>query len=256
MNDQLPELLVEDAAEWRAWLAAQGASATEAWLVLAKKGPASPTRLTYSEALEEALCHGWIDGRVQRRDEGSYRQRFTPRRPRSAWSRRNVQLAEKLIAAGRMQPAGLAAVERARADGRWESAYAGPADIEVPEDLAAALAGEPRAHARGASPRAGAGPLGGALLDRVVNVAIELSERARVLQDLPAEGVVAAPTDVRVVHDRRQRPAGAVLSHDVRAQPPLAVGPRAEEEVGVAGERRMGQPEMHRIPMLPRDTRG
>jgi uncharacterized protein YdeI (YjbR/CyaY-like superfamily) len=144
-RDELPELLVEDAAAWRAWLGEHGASATEAWLVLAKKGAASPTRLTYQEALEEALCYGWIDGQVRRRDDGSYRQRFTPRRSRSAWSMRNVQTAERLIATERMQAAGLAAVERARADGLWEAAYAGPAEIEVPGDLAAALAAEPRA---------------------------------------------------------------------------------------------------------------
>lgn len=144
-REELPELLVEDAEAWRAWLAEHGAAAAGAWLVLAKKGGASPTRLTYQEALEEALCYGWIDGQVRRRDEGSYRQRFTPRRPRSVWSKRNVQTAERLIAEGRMRPAGLAAVERARADGLWETAYAGPAEIEVPADLAAALAAAPRA---------------------------------------------------------------------------------------------------------------
>ena len=146
-SEELPELLVEDVVAWRAWLAEHGPAAAGAWLVLAKKGGASPTRLTYQEALEEALCDGWIDGQVRRRDDGSYRQRFTPRRPRSVWSRRNVETAERLIAEGRMRPAGLAAVERARADGLWEAAYAGPAEIEVPADLAAALAAEPRARA-------------------------------------------------------------------------------------------------------------
>ena len=145
MADRLLELLAEDAAAWRTWLAEHGAAATEAWLVLAKKGGESPTRLTYPEALEEALCFGWIDGQVRRRDDSSYRQRFTPRRARSVWSKRNVQLAEALIAAGRMEPAGLAAVERARAEGKWETAYAGPAEIEVPDDLAAALSAEPKA---------------------------------------------------------------------------------------------------------------
>jgi uncharacterized protein YdeI (YjbR/CyaY-like superfamily) len=144
-RNELPELLVEDAAAWRAWLAEHGAAATEAWLVLAKKGAASPTRLTYPEAKEEALCYGWIDGQARRRDDGSYWQRFTPRGSRSVWSKRNVQVAERLIAEGSMRPAGLAAVERARADGSWERAYSGPAEIEVPGDLAAALAAEPRA---------------------------------------------------------------------------------------------------------------
>lgn len=146
-GDGLQDLLVADAAAWRSWLAEHGASAAEAWLVLAKKGGGSPTRLTYQEALEEALCFGWIDGQVRRRDEASYRQRFTPRRARTTWSKRNVSLAEKLIDEGRMEPAGLAAVERARVDGRWEAAYAGPAEIEVPDDLAAALSARPEARA-------------------------------------------------------------------------------------------------------------
>jgi uncharacterized protein YdeI (YjbR/CyaY-like superfamily) len=117
------------------------------WLVLAKKGTTEPTRLTYGEALEEALCHGWIDGQTKRRDAATYRQRFTPRRPRSQWSRRNVGIVERLTTEGRMQPPGLAEVERARADGRLQDAYHGPATIEVPADLAAALAREPRAAA-------------------------------------------------------------------------------------------------------------
>ena len=144
---ELPELVVADAAAWRAWLGRHVADPTGVWLVLAKKGTTDPTSLTYDEALDEALCHGWIDGQVQRRDGATYRQRFTPRRARSAWSKRNVGIVERLLAEGRMQPAGLALVERARADGRWDAAYAGPATIEVPDDLAAALAEEPRARA-------------------------------------------------------------------------------------------------------------
>ncbi len=115
--------------------------------VLAKKGTTKPTSLSYGEALEEALCHGWIDGQAGRRDEGTYRQRFTPRRRRSPWSKRNVGIVERLIAEDRMHAAGLAEVERARADGRWDAAYEGPANIEVPADLAAALTEEPRAQA-------------------------------------------------------------------------------------------------------------
>jgi uncharacterized protein YdeI (YjbR/CyaY-like superfamily) len=141
------DLLLRDAADWRAWLDAHHAESDGVWLVLAKKGTVRPTRLTYDDALEEALCHGWIDGQVRRRDEATYRQRFTPRRARSPWSKRNVGLAERLVAEGRMQPAGAAEIERAKADGRWEAAYAGPATIEVPDDLAAALAAEPRAKA-------------------------------------------------------------------------------------------------------------
>jgi uncharacterized protein YdeI (YjbR/CyaY-like superfamily) len=145
--DALRELILADAAAWQAWLGANHAEEPGVWLVLAKKGTTRPTRLTYDEALEEALCQGWIDGQVKRRDELTYRQRFTPRRARSAWSQRNVAIITRLIAEGRVQHAGLAAVEQARASGRWESAYAGQRTIEVPADLAAALAAEPRAQA-------------------------------------------------------------------------------------------------------------
>jgi uncharacterized protein YdeI (YjbR/CyaY-like superfamily) len=117
------------------------------WLVLAKKGTSAPTTLTYEQALEEALCYGWIDGQAGRRDEATFRQRFTPRRSRSVWSQRNVARAERLIADGRMQPPGLREIERAKSDGRWEAAYAGPASIEVPADLERALEAEPKARA-------------------------------------------------------------------------------------------------------------
>jgi uncharacterized protein YdeI (YjbR/CyaY-like superfamily) len=144
---QLPELIVADAAAWRLWLAEHHEGSAGVSLVLAKKGTTEPTSLTYDQALEEALCYGWIDGQVQRRDETTYRQRFTRRRSRSSWSKRNVGIVERLHAEGRMHPAGVAEVERAKADGRWEAAYAGSASIEVPPDLAAALAAEPRAAA-------------------------------------------------------------------------------------------------------------
>jgi uncharacterized protein YdeI (YjbR/CyaY-like superfamily) len=147
MADELPELVVRDAAAWRTWLAGHHADPAGVWLVLAKKGTEKPTSLTYDQALEEALCHGWIDGQAGRRDEATYRQRFTPRRRRSAWSKRNTGIAERLIAEDRMRPAGHAEVERAKADGRWEAAYAGPASMEVPADLAEALAAEPKAQA-------------------------------------------------------------------------------------------------------------
>jgi len=138
---------VRDVAAWRAWLAARHADSVGVWLVLAKKGTVKPTRLTYDDALEEALSFGWIDAQVRRRDEVTYKQRFTPRRARSPWSKRNVGLAERLVAEGRMHPAGIAEIERAKSDGRWEAAYAGSATIEVPDDLAAALAAEPKAQA-------------------------------------------------------------------------------------------------------------
>lgn len=145
MPAELPELLFRDAAAWRAWLAKHHDDPAGVWLVLAKKGTEKPTRLTYDQALEQALCHGWIDGQVRRRDDATYRQRFTPRRRRSAWSKRNTGFAERLIAEGRMHPAGIAEVERAKADGRWDAAYAGPAAIEVPPDFAEALAASPKA---------------------------------------------------------------------------------------------------------------
>jgi len=144
VSDELAELLIADHTAWREWLGVNF-DGTGVWLVLAKKGVTEPTRLTYDEALDEALCHGWIDGQVRRRDDLTYRQRFTPRRARSSWSQRNVGLTERLSGEGRMHPAGLAAVESAKQDGRWDAAYAGQATIEVPSDLTAALVAQPTA---------------------------------------------------------------------------------------------------------------
>jgi uncharacterized protein YdeI (YjbR/CyaY-like superfamily) len=143
--EPLSELIVTDATAWRTWLTAHHDDEIGVELVLAKKGTTEPTELTYDQALEEALCHGWIDGQVRRRDDRTYRQRFTPRRTRSQWSKRNVNIVERLRGEGRMRPAGIAAVERAKADGRWEAAYPGQKSIEVPDDLARALVAEPRA---------------------------------------------------------------------------------------------------------------
>ncbi|SBT44178.1 Uncharacterized conserved protein YdeI, YjbR/CyaY-like superfamily, DUF1801 family [Micromonospora narathiwatensis] len=147
MAAELPELIVPNAAAWGRWLDEHHADPDGVWLVLAKRGSTGPTTVSYDQALDEALCHGWIDGQVRGRDEGTYRQRFTPRRARSLWSARNVGIVERLLAEGRMHPAGIAEVERARRDGRWDAAYAGQATAEVPADLAAALAAEPRARA-------------------------------------------------------------------------------------------------------------
>jgi uncharacterized protein YdeI (YjbR/CyaY-like superfamily) len=118
MSREPRELTVADAAAWRAWLSAHHDDPSGVWLVLAKKGASSPTRLSYEEALEEALCHGWIDGLVRRRDEHTYSQRFTARR----WSASNVTRVERLVAEGRMHPAGAAAVAEAKSDGRWTAA--------------------------------------------------------------------------------------------------------------------------------------
>jgi uncharacterized protein YdeI (YjbR/CyaY-like superfamily) len=135
-----PELIVKNVAAWHAWLRKNHGDPVGVWLVIAKKGTVEPTSLSYDQALEEALCHGWIDGQARPRDDATYKQRFTQRRTRSAWSKRNVGKAERLLVDGRMHPAGVAEIERAKADGRWEAAYPGASSIEVPADLAAALA--------------------------------------------------------------------------------------------------------------------
>jgi uncharacterized protein YdeI (YjbR/CyaY-like superfamily) len=147
MADELEQLLVPDAAAWRDWLAVNHAMPTGVWLVLAKKGTTSPTTLNYDQALSHALCFGWIDGQVKRRDEATFQQRFTPRRARSTWSRNNVENIARLEREGLMHPAGQAAVEQAKADGRWEAAYAGQATMDLPADLAEALAASPDAAA-------------------------------------------------------------------------------------------------------------
>src|SRR5579863_271612 len=146
MSD-VADLIVVDAAAWRRWLGEHHMTSPGVWLVLAKKGVVVPTSLTYAEALEEALCHGWIDGQTGVRDSTTFLRRFTPRRSRSRWSARNVALVRALRAAGRMLPAGEAEVERAQRDGRWEVAYSGSAAIEMPADLAAALSANPKAKA-------------------------------------------------------------------------------------------------------------
>jgi uncharacterized protein YdeI (YjbR/CyaY-like superfamily) len=147
MDHSADPLIVADQAAWRAWLDANESTSDGVWLVLAKKGTTDPTALTYQEALVEALCSGWIDGQRKSRDEGTFLQRYTPRRTTSLWSERNVRLVGELIDQGRMRPAGHAEIERAKADGRWERAYAGTASMQVPDDLAAALAASPAAAA-------------------------------------------------------------------------------------------------------------
>jgi uncharacterized protein YdeI (YjbR/CyaY-like superfamily) len=144
---ELPELLVPDVAAWQAWLVENHADEAGVRLVLHKKGGAVTT-LTYDQALDEALCVGWIDGQVNRRDVGSFYQRFTPRTKRSAWSARNVAHIARLDAQDRLLPAGRAAVEAAQADGRWERAYAGSATATVPDDFARAIAENPAARAQ------------------------------------------------------------------------------------------------------------
>jgi uncharacterized protein YdeI (YjbR/CyaY-like superfamily) len=145
-GDGLPVMLFETQADFEAWLDEHHASSSGAWLRLAKK--ASGLRsLSYVEAVEAGLCFGWIDGQKKGYDERSWLQRFTPRGPQSIWSKVNRAKAEALIAAGRVRPAGLAAVERARQTGRWDAAYDPASTATVPEDLQAALDASERADA-------------------------------------------------------------------------------------------------------------
>jgi uncharacterized protein YdeI (YjbR/CyaY-like superfamily) len=134
------------AEEWEAWLRAHHDTAPGVWIKFARKGSGVPT-VTYMEALQTALCFGWIDGQARSLDESFYLQRFTPRRARSIWSKRNRDFATALIESGRMQPAGLREVERAKADGRWDAAYDAPSTATVPDDLRAALDASPSAAA-------------------------------------------------------------------------------------------------------------
>ena len=140
MSDEVPVLTVADASAWSQWLSENEHQSEGVWLVLAKKGTVKPTRLTYDEALEEAIRYGWVDGQLAKRDERTFRRRFSPRRPGSGWSKRNVALADQLVKEGRMLPGGMAAIERAKVDGSWDRAYEGQRAMTVPPDFAAALA--------------------------------------------------------------------------------------------------------------------
>lgn len=145
-SDGLPVMLFETQTDFEAWLDEHHASSSGAWLRLAKK--ASGLRsLSYAEAVEAGLCFGWIDGQKKGYDERSWLQRFTPRGPQSIWSKVNRAKVEALIAAGGVRPAGLAAVERARQNGRWDAAYDPASTATVPEDLQAALDASDRADA-------------------------------------------------------------------------------------------------------------
>src|SRR3954468_126765 len=143
---ELDELVVADAEALRAWLSANHATSPGVWLALTKKG-GTITTLTWQQAVDEALCFGWIDGQARKGDQETSWIRFTPRTPRSSWSQRNVAHVARLEAQGRMLPAGHAAVEAAKADGRWAVAYAPPSEAEVPADLFAAIAADPAAQA-------------------------------------------------------------------------------------------------------------
>ena len=144
MSDRLPTIFFASAAEWEEWLEANHAASPGVRLKIAKKNTGIQS-VRYPEVLESALCFGWIDGRREALDENYFLQRFTPRQPRSKWSKINREKAERLVPAGRMRPAGLAEVERAKADGRWEMAYESQSRIAVPDDLERELATRPQA---------------------------------------------------------------------------------------------------------------
>ena len=143
-KDGKPVLAFASQDEWEAWLDAEHATSDCVLVKFAKKGSGVET-VVYAEALEVALCYGWIDSQVMSLDERFYLQKFTPRRSRSKWSRINREKIEQLTNAGRMKPAGLEQVGLAKTDGRWDAAYASPSTIEVPEDLQKALDANPKA---------------------------------------------------------------------------------------------------------------
>ena len=144
MPDELPIRLFSGPAELETWLEENHDSAEGVWLKIAKKG-ADERSVTYAEALELALCFGWIDSQKRGCDATHFLQRFTPRRPRGRWSKINREKAEGLVATGKMRPAGLAEVEAAKADGRWEAAYEGQRTAQVPPDLQQELDANPAA---------------------------------------------------------------------------------------------------------------
>ncbi|KAJ6264199.1 hypothetical protein Dda_0342 [Drechslerella dactyloides] len=147
MPDAIQALTVSCAAGWATWLAANAAASPGVWLTLAKKTAVAtaPTSLTYAQALDEALCHGWIDGQARAIDALSFAHRFQPRTRTSTWSKRNVGIVARLHSEGRMLPAGIAAVDAAKADGRWERAYAGSAEATPPPEFLAAVEAVPAA---------------------------------------------------------------------------------------------------------------
>lgn len=143
---EVPPTLFKSAKAFEAWLKKHHAASDGLWLKIAKRGATEPS-VTYSEAVEVALCWGWIDGQKKSLDEQHFLQRFTPRRARSIWSKINVDKVAALIEAGRMQAPGQAQIDAAKADGRWARAYDGARRAVVPEDLLAALEAEPKAKA-------------------------------------------------------------------------------------------------------------
>lgn len=134
------------AKAWAGWLAKNHSKANGIWLRFFKKNSGIAS-ISHSEALDEALCYGWIDGQANKFDENSWLQKFTPRRPKSIWSKRNIEHTRRLIEAGKMKPSGLQEIERAKMDGRWEKAYDSPAAMQVPEDFLKELSKNKKAKA-------------------------------------------------------------------------------------------------------------
>lgn len=145
-KNDLPIIAFDTPDMWKQWLDQHHAASKGIWLRLFKKG-SGVTSVTFAEALDGALCYGWIDGQAKKYDDKSWLQKFTPRRPRSLWSKRNRENIERLIQEGRMQTAGLEQVEMAKADGRWEKAYDAPSTMQMPEDFLQALAKNEKAKA-------------------------------------------------------------------------------------------------------------
>jgi uncharacterized protein YdeI (YjbR/CyaY-like superfamily) len=143
-KDDLPTIPFPSSADWEKWLEGNHASSEGLWMKIAKKASGIKT-ISIQEAIEKALCFGWIDGQRQSFDEHWFLQRFTPRRPNSRWSQINRDKVEELLERGLIRPSGLREIERAKADGRWDAAYPSPSKIEVPEDLRRALDADPRA---------------------------------------------------------------------------------------------------------------
>ncbi|MGB3633159.1 MAG: YdeI/OmpD-associated family protein [Rubrobacteraceae bacterium] len=145
-KQDLPIIPFASPDAWEAWLTEHHATSNGLWLKISKKG-SGISSVSYAEALDGALCYGWIDGQKGRFDDNYYLQRFTPRRPRSRWSKINREKVTKLIESGKMKPAGLQEVEKAKADGRWDAAYASQSNATVPEDLQQELDRNPEAAA-------------------------------------------------------------------------------------------------------------
>ncbi len=139
-----PEITFANQEDWEAWLGSNGEVVAGVWLRIAKKSAEQPT-LTYAQALEVAICYGWIDGQKQAESEHYWLQRFTPRTPKSTWSKINKAKAEALMSAGKMHPTGLREINRAKRDGRWEAAYSSASTATVPDDLQKALDRNPKA---------------------------------------------------------------------------------------------------------------